>query len=128
VIVPTARWPPPFPSIEIDESTNDEEEEDASQELRHFAMAQRNSLMPVVTNIWEKDKRRHRGGGGQEEWNLRKAKKASIQSEMASRGYVIVDYSDDESDLSDESIDNSDAFTCEATPPSPFPTSPGEVV
>jgi hypothetical protein len=36
---------------------------------------------------------------------MHKAKRASICSEMARRGFIIVDYSDDESDLSNEDIE-----------------------
>jgi hypothetical protein len=37
----------------------------------------------------------------EEERNVRRAKHASIRLEMARRDFVIIDYSDDESNLSD---------------------------
>jgi hypothetical protein len=40
----------------------------------------------------------------EEERNVRRAKRASIRSEMARRGFIIINYSDDESNLSDENI------------------------
>jgi hypothetical protein len=51
--------------------------------------------------VWEKAKWA-RIAAEEEEQNVRRAKLASIRSEMARCGFVIVDYSDDKSDLSDE--------------------------
>jgi hypothetical protein len=46
--------------------------------------------------------KRARDAAEEDKRNVHCAKQASIRSEMARHGFVIVDYSDDESDLSDE--------------------------
>jgi hypothetical protein len=66
-------------------------------------MARCNSLMTVLTDVWKKTKRR-RESAEEEKRHMRKARRASIRTEMARRGLVIVDYSDD-SYLSDDSDD-----------------------
>jgi hypothetical protein len=78
---------------------SDDGEDDAAREALHVAMARRNSLTTVFTGMWEKTKRA-RNIVYEEEWNVRKDKRASIRSEMTRCGFFIVDYSDNESDLS----------------------------
>jgi hypothetical protein len=48
--------------------------------------------------------KRARDTTDEEERNMHRAKRASIYSKMASRCFVIVDYPDDESNLSDDNI------------------------
>lgn len=93
--------------LEFDEST-EEEEDDAAREQHHLAMARRSSLTAVVTDVWEKAKRRC-DAAEEVERNLRKGNRASIWSEMARCTHVIVDY-DDESDLCNDSTGESDTF------------------
>jgi hypothetical protein len=100
VIVLALRRPPPLPSIELDSST-DKVENDAAWEARHLAMARCNSLMTVVTNVWEKANHARDAAEGEEN-DVRRAKRASIRPEMAQHDFVIVDYSDDESGFSGE--------------------------
>jgi hypothetical protein len=61
--------------------------------MRHLAMVQDNSICNVVTERWEKAKRR--GDEEKEEArNLRHVKRQSIRTEMVRHGCIIVDYSD----------------------------------
>jgi hypothetical protein len=85
-----------IPPFELD-SVGDEDDDDASREARHLAMDHQNSLTTVVTDVWEKAKRA-RDIADKEEQNMCKAKCASIRSER----FIIIDYSDDEYDLSDK--------------------------
>jgi hypothetical protein len=82
-------------------------------------MAHLNSLTIVVIDVWEKAKRDRDLVEEEEEHDVRKAKHTSICSEMARRGFIIVDYSDDESDLSSEDIEErSEIADAGATPKS----------
>jgi hypothetical protein len=85
----------------------DEEEGDTAREVHHLAMARRNSLTAVVTDMWEKAKRAF-DADEEEARDIQKEKWASICSELTCRSYVIVDYLDDESDFSADVIDEDD--------------------
>jgi hypothetical protein len=104
--VPASRGIPSLPPIKLD-SSPDKKEDDAVQEARHLAMARRNSLTAVVTDMWEKAKRAF-DADEEEARDIQKEKWASICSELTCRSYVIVDYLDDESDFSADVIDEDD--------------------
>jgi hypothetical protein len=55
--------------------------------------------------VWEKAKQA-RDATDKEERNVRRAKRASIRLEMARHGFIIVNCSDDETDLSDSGIND----------------------
>jgi hypothetical protein len=77
--VPASRGIPSLPPIKLD-SSPDKKEDDAVQEARHLAMARRNSLTRVVNAVWEKARRAR--DTDKEARDIRRAKHASIRSEM----------------------------------------------
>jgi hypothetical protein len=83
---------PPLPSIELDSSTD--EEDNTAREVDHLAMALRSSLTMIITDVWENAKCA-RVAAEEEDHGILRAKCASIRSEMVWHGYVIVDYSND---------------------------------
>jgi hypothetical protein len=62
---------PPLPPIELVSNGNDEED-DVAWEACHLAMARRNSLTTIVTDVWEKAKEAR--DTAEEEWDVRRAK------------------------------------------------------
>jgi hypothetical protein len=88
-----------LPPIELN-SSPDEAEDEAAREEWHMAMAHRNSLTTIVTDIWDKEKRAC-DADDELARDIRCAKKASIRLEMVRGRYVVVDYSDESSDYSD---------------------------
>jgi hypothetical protein len=93
--------PPPSPA-RADSSDSDDDEldaqlTDAERERRQLQLARRRSLATVVTDVWDRAKRR-REEREEEERQFELACRESLYDERWRQGFMIVDYDNSDSD------------------------------